>query len=132
MRIRRFSQGKRYSIECPEGSRVERGSDRAVPGGAPLTDRLIVAWGGQEIPIPADSEELLPLLAEAGRCDLALRGEPEPGPALAGVACPGMWRGGCAVECGYFVHPPGRDVTARTFPVGAKRDGSGSAAQVRR
>jgi Zn ribbon nucleic-acid-binding protein len=89
MRIRHFSQGKWYEIECPEGSRVERASGRPAPGGAPGADRLIVAWDGQEIPIPADPEELLPLLAESGRCGLALCGEPVPGPDLAGVSCPG-------------------------------------------
>jgi hypothetical protein len=85
MRIRHFSKGKWYEIQCPEGSRVERGSGRAAPG----ADRLIVAWDGQEIPIPADPEELLPLLAEAGRCGLVLCGEPEPGPVLIGASCPG-------------------------------------------
>src|SRR4051794_33083409 len=76
-------------MECPGGSRVERSSDGAVPGGSSIADRLIVAWDGQEIPIPADPEELLPLLAEAGRCGLVLCGEPVPGPDLAGVSCPG-------------------------------------------
>src|SRR4051794_13447320 len=93
MRIRHFSKGKWYEIECPEGSRVERGSDRPVPGGVPLADRLIVAWEGQEIPIPAEPEELLPLLAEAGRCGLVLCGEPEPGLVLTGVSCPGCGEG---------------------------------------
>ena len=93
MRIRHFSKGKWYEIECPEGSRVERGSDRTAPGGVSLKDRLIVAWDGQEIPVPAHPEELLPLLAEAGRCGLALCGEPEPGPVLTGVSCPGCGEG---------------------------------------
>jgi Zn ribbon nucleic-acid-binding protein len=73
---------------CPEGSRVERKSDQAGPGGGHPQDRLIVSWGGEEIAIPAEPEELLPLLAESGRCGLALLGKPEAGAELAGVACP--------------------------------------------
>ena len=38
--------------------------------------------------IPADPTELLPLLAESGRCGLSLIGDPEPAMMLAGAACP--------------------------------------------
>ena len=48
----------------------------------------MVPFEGEEIPIPADPPELLPLLAESGRCGLTLVGEPEPAARLAGVACP--------------------------------------------
>jgi ribosomal protein S27E len=89
MHVRHYAQGKWYQIVCPEGSRVERQSDQAGPGGGHPQDRLIVAWGGEEIAIPAEPEELLPLLAESGRCGLSLLGKPEATAELAGVACPG-------------------------------------------
>jgi ribosomal protein S27E len=89
MLVRHYSQGKWYRIECPEGSRIERQSDQAGPGGGHPPDRLIVPWGGEEIAIPAEPVELLPLLAESGRCGLSLLGKTEAGAELAGVACPG-------------------------------------------
>ena len=51
-------------------------------------DLLVVPFEGQEIRIPADPAELLPLLAESGRCGLSLIGGPEPDRRLAGVGCP--------------------------------------------
>ena len=51
-------------------------------------DFLVVPFEGQEIRIPADPAELLPLLAESGRCGLSLIGGPEPGMMLAGAVCP--------------------------------------------
>jgi Zn ribbon nucleic-acid-binding protein len=89
MLVRHYSQGKWYRIVCPEGSRVERQSDQAGPGGGQPQDRLIVPWVGEEIVIPAEPAELLPLLAESGRCGLSLRGKPEAGADLAGATCPG-------------------------------------------
>src|SRR4051794_11456493 len=89
MHVRHYAQGKWYQIKCPEGSRVKRQSDQAGPGGGPPQDRLIVPWGDEEIAIPAEPEELLPLLAESGRSGLSLLGKTEAGAELAGVACPG-------------------------------------------
>jgi hypothetical protein len=43
---------------------------------------------GREIRIPADPSELLPLLAESGRCGLSLIGDREREIMLAGTACP--------------------------------------------
>ena len=51
-------------------------------------DLLVVPFEGQEIRIPADPAELLPLLAESGRCGLSLIGDPEPEMMVAGAACP--------------------------------------------
>ena len=48
----------------------------------------MVPFEGREIRIPADPSELLPLLAESGRCGLSLIGDPEPEMRLAGAACP--------------------------------------------
>ena len=88
MHVKHYAMGKCYRIACPEGSRLVRRSDLPAPGGNPHHDVIIVPFEGQDIPIPADPPELLPLLAEAGRCGLALVGEPEPDARLAGVACP--------------------------------------------
>jgi hypothetical protein len=81
MRVRVYSQGKFYLIECPEGT-------RAVRDAAKLHDSLVVPFEGQEIAIPSDPPELLPLLAESGRCGLSLVGEPVPAVNLAGAVCP--------------------------------------------
>ena len=82
------AMGKCYRIACPEGSRLVCRSEVPAPGGSLHADVLVVPFEGQDIPIPADPPGLLPLLAEAGRCGLALVGEPEPDVRLAGVACP--------------------------------------------
>jgi hypothetical protein len=86
--IRHYAGGKFHRIACPEGSRVVRRSDRSAPGGGFLPDRVVVPFGGAEIPIPAVLPELLPLLAESGRYGLALAGEPEPDARLAGSTYP--------------------------------------------
>ena len=88
MHVKHYAMGKCYRIACPEGTRLVRRSDLPAPSGNPLHDVIIVPFEGQDIPIPADPPGLLPLLAEAGRCGLALVGEPEPDARLAGVACP--------------------------------------------
>ena len=80
MRIRHYSLGKFYLIECPEGSRVVR--DASSP------ERLAVPFDGRGIMIPAEPCELLPMLAEAGRCGLALIGEPVFEPRFTGLICP--------------------------------------------
>jgi hypothetical protein len=49
---------------------------------------LVVPFKGQEIVIPADPPELLPLLADAGQCGLSLVGDPVPDVNLAGAGCP--------------------------------------------
>jgi ribosomal protein S27E len=88
MRIKCHSQGKFYTIECPEGTRLVRSADR--PGGdLPFLDHLVVPLNGKTIRISADPPELLPLLAETGNFGVSLVGEPEPDVRLAGVACPG-------------------------------------------
>jgi Zn ribbon nucleic-acid-binding protein len=83
MRIKHFSKGKFYVIECPHGTRVIRCWGQ--PDGH---DLLMVPFEGREIRIPADPAELLPMLAESGRCGLSLIGDPEPEMMLAGAACP--------------------------------------------
>jgi hypothetical protein len=67
---------------------AESGPTRAVPDRADSHDILVVPFRGQEIAIPTDPPELLPLLAESGRCGLSLVGEPVPDVNLAGVICP--------------------------------------------
>ena len=49
---------------------------------------LFVPFMGEELEIPSAPPELLPLLAEAGHCDLSLIGEPVPDVKLAGAVCP--------------------------------------------
>ena len=85
MRIRHYSKGKFYVIECPDGTRVVPPS---VTSGSVSWDHLIVPFKGQEITISADPDELLPLLAESACCGLSLIGEPVPDVNLAGVDCP--------------------------------------------
>jgi hypothetical protein len=88
MRIKHFSRGKFYLVECPPGTRVIRCWGRPAPVDPAGHDLLMVPFRGREIRIPADPPELLPLLAESGRCGLSLVGAPEPGAMLAGAACP--------------------------------------------
>ena len=83
MVVKHHARGKFYRIALPEGSRLVRGSDRLGH------DVVIVPFEGREIAIAAHPPELLPLLAESGRCGLATVGEPEPDARLAGLACPG-------------------------------------------
>ena len=82
MRIRHHSKGEFYVIECPDGTRVVRPRSR-VP-----CDHLVVPLNGEEIVIPADPPELLPMLAESGNFGISLVGEPVPDVNLAGVVCP--------------------------------------------
>ena len=89
MRIRHFAQGKFYTIRCPQGTRVVRNSTFRASGKPDPCDGIVVPFGGREVPIPADPPELLPLLAESGRCGLALVGEPVPKEGLVGMSCPG-------------------------------------------
>ena len=88
MYLKHYAMGKFYRIACPDWSRLVRRSDIPTPGGNSHHDVVIVPFEGREVAIPADPAESLPLLAEAGRCGLALVGEPEPDARLAGVACP--------------------------------------------
>ncbi len=88
MRVKHHAQGKFYTNACPEGTRVVRRSDWSEYGEAVLHDHLVVPLNGKEVRIPADPSELLPLLAESGRCGLSLVEEPEPDVRLAGVVCP--------------------------------------------
>ena len=82
MRVRCHAQGKFYTIECPEGTRLVRGCGR--PGGEVAEhDHLVVPLNGKMIRIPADPPELLPLLAETGNFGVSLVGEPEPDVRLA-------------------------------------------------
>jgi hypothetical protein len=84
MRVRVYSAGKFYLIECPDGTRVVR---HAVESSEP-NDHVVVPFEGQEIAVPIDPSELLPLLAESGRCGLSLVGEPLAAVNLAGAVCP--------------------------------------------
>ena len=88
MRVRHHAQGKFYSIECPEGTRIVRRSEQPADGEAVPHDHLVVPLNGKEVRIPADPPELLPLLAESGKFGIALIGEPVPDLRLAGVVCP--------------------------------------------
>jgi hypothetical protein len=83
VRIRHFSKGRFYLIQCPRGTRVVR-----CWGHPEAHDLLVVPFEGREIRIPADPSELLPLLAESGRCGLLLIGDPEREMRLAGVPAP--------------------------------------------
>lgn len=124
MRVRHYAQGKFYSIECPEGTRVVRRSE-VVPH-----DILIVPLNGKELRIPSDPPVLLPMLAETGNFGVRLIGEPKPDVRLAGVVCPGCgetdvnWllvRGGsetvhcdyCGAEFGLPVRPEADHPVAR-------------------
>ena len=88
MRIRVHSKGKFYLIECPAGSRVVRCDAKSASSLAGDRDVLVVPFNCQEISIPSDAPELLPLLAESGRCGLSLIGEPVPDVELDGAKCP--------------------------------------------
>ena len=88
MRIKHFSKGKFYLIECPPGTRVVRCSEQPALVGSDGHDLLLVPFDGQEICIPSEPSELLPLLAESGRCGLSLIRGPEPDERLAGSVCP--------------------------------------------
>ena len=88
MRVRHYSKGKFYVIACPRGTKVVRTSPHASDDQADSHDRLLVPFQGREIAIPADPPELLPLLAESGRCGLSLVGDPVPDMNLAGAVCP--------------------------------------------
>jgi Zn ribbon nucleic-acid-binding protein len=88
VRIKHFSKGKFYVIQCPPGTRVVRCSALPALVEPDGYDHLVVPFEGWEIRIPADPPELLPLLAESGRCGLSLIGDPEPEMMLAGATCP--------------------------------------------
>ena len=88
MRVRCHAQGKFYTIECPEGTRIVRRSDHPEEESS-FHDHLIVRLNGKEICIPADPPELLPMLAESRNFGVLLVGEPEPDVRPAGAACPG-------------------------------------------
>ncbi len=88
MHIRIHSKGKYYLIECPAGTRVVRCAAQAVPGADDSHDRVIIPFRGQELTIPADPPELLPLLADAGQYGLSLIGEPLADASVAGAVCP--------------------------------------------
>ncbi len=100
MRIRQYSQGKFYLIECPNGTRVVRCALRSVPDSAEPHDVLVILFRGQELVVPSDPPELLPLLAESGRFGLSQVGEPVPGArtwlaALSARTAKRMTRVGC-------------------------------------
>ena len=93
MRVRVYSMGKFYLIECPEGTRVVRHAVQSHRDAAESHDILVVPFQGQELTIPSDPPLLLPLLAESGRCGLSLVGEPVPAASLAGAVCPNCKEG---------------------------------------
>ena len=84
----RHSKGKFYLIECPEGTTVVRCLAPFVRDGADSHDLVVVPFRGETIKIPADPPELLPLLAESGRCGLSLVSEPVPDEHLACTVSP--------------------------------------------
>ena len=88
MRVRVYSEGKFYLIECPEGTRVVRHAVQSCRDAAEPHDLLAVPFEGQDINIPSDPAELLPLLAESKRCGLSLVGDPVPAVNLEGAVCP--------------------------------------------
>jgi Zn ribbon nucleic-acid-binding protein len=89
MRVKHYANGKFYTIDCPEGTRVVRRSEQPADGGAVLHDHLLVPLNAKHVRIPADPPDLLPLLAESGNFVVTLVGEPEPDERLAGASCPG-------------------------------------------
>ena len=91
MRVRCHAQGKFYTIECPEGTRVVR-RPKPVDGADPH-DLLIVPLNGKVVRIPADPPELLPLLAETGNFGVSLVGEARADVGWR-VRMPRLWRGG--------------------------------------
>jgi hypothetical protein len=88
MQIRLYSSGKFYLIQCPDGALVLRSTLPSVLGALGSHDVLVVPFKGEEIKIPSDLPELLPLLAESGRFGVSLFGEPVPDVNLAGAGCP--------------------------------------------
>ena len=88
MRIRVHSKGRFYLIQCPMGTKVVRRAVESVPDSADSHDLLIVPFRDQELAIPSDPPELLPLLAESERFGLSLVGEPVPDVNLAGAVRP--------------------------------------------
>ena len=48
MRIRVYSKGRFYLIDCPERSRVVRCSRMSLPDGADARDHLLVPFEGME------------------------------------------------------------------------------------
>ena len=88
MRIRVHSKGRFYLIQCPGGTRVVRRALESVPDSEDSHDLLIVPFRDQELAIPSDPPELLPLLAESERFGLSLVCEPVPDANLAGAVCP--------------------------------------------
>jgi hypothetical protein len=88
MRVRVYSKGKFDTIKCPEGTRIVR---CAVESGSDIADAyhlFIAPFRDLELEIPSDPPELLPLLAESGRCGLSLFGKPVPDLNLARAVCP--------------------------------------------
>jgi hypothetical protein len=63
LRVRHYAQGKFYTIECPEGTRVILRSEQPQGGESVPHDHLVVPLDGKEIRIPADPPELLPALS---------------------------------------------------------------------
>jgi hypothetical protein len=88
MRVKHHAQGKFYTIECPEGTRLVRHSEPSADGEAVPHDHLVVPLNGKQVRIPADPPELLPLLAESGNFGITVVGEPEPDVRLEGATCP--------------------------------------------
>jgi hypothetical protein len=88
MRVRHYAQGKFYTIQCPEGTRIVRRKDQPADGEAVQDAHMIVPLNGQEVRIPADPSELLAMLAETGHFGVSLVGEPVSDERLSGVACP--------------------------------------------
>jgi hypothetical protein len=84
------------AIRWPSGLNVMLASARERPfrvvssgsDGADSHDLLIVPFRGQSLTIPADTPELLPLLADAGKYGLSVVDEPAASADLAGVVCP--------------------------------------------
>jgi predicted RNA-binding Zn-ribbon protein involved in translation (DUF1610 family) len=89
MRVRHYAQGKFYTIECPEGTRIVRRPEHPAEGETIPHDHLVVPLNGKEVRIPADPPELLPMLAETGNFGVMLVGEPVPDVQMAGTVCPG-------------------------------------------
>lgn len=64
MVAKQYARGKFSRIAFPEGSRVVRRSSRFIH------DVVFVPYEGREVGIAAHPSELLPLLAQSGRCGL--------------------------------------------------------------
>ena len=76
MRIRIYSNGKFYLIECPGGTRIVRCARHSVPDLPDSHDSLVVPFKGQEIAIPAVENDSTIAHCDYCGCDFGLNRQP--------------------------------------------------------